>query len=50
MHFDDGASPPAEIIDRWNKLVEDTFDNDSAAAEKPAIAVHCVAGLGRFVI
>lgn len=47
MHFDDGASPPADIIDRWNTIVEDTFDNDAAAVEKPAIAVHCVAGLGR---
>jgi protein tyrosine phosphatase type 4A len=50
MCFDDGASPPQEIIDRWNDLVNETFKkkkDDSAAASPPCIAIHCVAGLGR---
>lgn len=46
MHFDDGASPPDEIIDRWLEIVENTFSGASAD-EKPCIALHCVAGLGR---
>jgi len=50
MCFDVGASPPQELIVRWNGLVRDTFDkkNSGAAGETPpCIAIHCVAGLGR---
>jgi protein tyrosine phosphatase type 4A len=49
MHFDDGDSPPQDIIERWNALVHEIFDKNprAAAEEKPCIAIHCVAGLGR---
>lgn len=52
MCFDDGASPPQEIIDRWITLVRQTFDikkkKSSGDGEiPPCIAIHCVAGLGR---
>ena len=46
MHFSDGASPPPEIIEEWCDLVHTTFDT-KAQGERPTIAVHCVAGLGR---
>ena len=45
MHFEDGASPPEEIITAWNELVRNTFG--SRNADNKCIAVHCVAGLGR---
>ncbi len=44
MHFSDGASPPEEIITQWCDLVHSVFDKKG---DKPFIAVHCVAGLGR---
>lgn len=44
MQFEDGASPEDEIIDRWTALVKNTFNKKK---DKPCIAVHCVAGLGR---
>lgn len=50
MNFVDGASPPPEIISDWYELVTSTFDSPSAKTEKPCIAVHCVAGLGRYEI
>ena len=47
MCFDDGASPPQEIIDRWIALVHETFDKKPQSDPPPCIAIHCVAGLGR---
>lgn len=41
MVFGDGEAPPSEIIDSWLKLVS------AVTAKRGAIAVHCVAGLGR---
>jgi len=48
MYYEDGMSPPPEVISRWTSLVSATFDRVSpSASDKPCIAVHCVAGLGR---
>lgn len=55
MEFQDGDPPSEEIISRWNTVVKETFEGGGAqsAASKygsdmrPALAVHCVAGLGR---
>eukprot|EP00730_Choanoeca_flexa_P013484 TRINITY_DN5372_c0_g1_i2.p1 TRINITY_DN5372_c0_g1~~TRINITY_DN5372_c0_g1_i2.p1 ORF type:complete len:162 (+),score=25.51 TRINITY_DN5372_c0_g1_i2:364-849(+) len=41
--FQDGAPPPDQIINNWNKLCSETF----TAGKTDTIAVHCVAGLGR---
>lgn len=46
MYYPDGQSPPPEIISRWLEIVSRTFDKKSKD-EKPCIAIHCVAGLGR---
>ncbi|EGD72088.1 tyrosine phosphatase [Salpingoeca rosetta] len=40
---EDGAPPPKDVRQNWLKLCNETF----AANDKDAIAVHCVAGLGR---
>jgi protein tyrosine phosphatase type 4A len=47
MYYPDGQSPPPEIISRWLTVVYDTFDK-AGKDEKPCIAIHCVAGLGRL--
>lgn len=39
--FTDGAAPPAEVISNWLDVVH------AETAKKSAVAVHCVAGLGR---
>ncbi len=46
MYYPDGQSPPQDVIDRWLELVTGTFDKKNKE-EKPCIAIHCVAGLGR---
>jgi protein-tyrosine phosphatase len=50
MFFADGASPPAEVITKWNALVAETFESLNPGDEVPCIAVHCIAGLGRCVL
>lgn len=58
--FDDGSSPPQHVLKNWIDLVNETFpvngggsgssSNDTSSQSvdnTPAIAVHCVAGLGR---
>jgi hypothetical protein len=48
MHFEDGASPPYDIITEWNNLVMKTFYSKTPPDAVPeCIAIHCVAGLGR---
>lgn len=49
-YYPDGHSPPNEVIDRWLEVLTNTFDDvppNTAAEDKPCIAIHCVAGLGR---
>ena len=41
--FDDGSSPPPDILSQWLELIETRFSPES----ENRIAVHCVAGLGR---
>ena len=47
MYYPDGQSPPPEVIERWIALITSTFDVPKVKDEKPCIALHCVAGLGR---
>jgi len=49
MPFPDGDPPPEDVITKWLQLVASEFGEKkkSEADEKSAIAVHCVAGLGR---
>lgn len=47
MYYPDGQSPPPEVIQRWLEVVFGCFDKPTAREEKPCIAIHCVAGLGR---
>mmetsp|Transcript_30925 Transcript_30925/g.65195 ORF Transcript_30925/g.65195 Transcript_30925/m.65195 type:complete len:156 (+) Transcript_30925:605-1072(+) len=52
MAYEDGHSPPEEVLARWLRLVEDRFfggggSGGNANAAQNTIAVHCVAGLGR---
>ena len=42
--IDDGAVPGEKIIKDWLELVDLTFKQDPEAC----IAVHCIAGLGRW--
>lgn len=41
--FDDGNPPPTEIVDDWFNLLKTRFKDQPGCA----VAVHCVAGLGR---
>jgi len=43
MPFKDGDPPPDDVIERWLDLVDSEFKGN----RDNAIAVHCVAGLGR---
>jgi protein tyrosine phosphatase type 4A len=61
MPYPDGHSPPDDVLDRWLKLVDETFlhpnsnpmsstkgsTTTASTTNSPTIAVHCVAGLGR---
>ena len=46
MRYEDGASPPQDVIDKWLDLVDEVFNKRKAPSDQPppAIAVHCVAG------
>ncbi|KAK9506948.1 hypothetical protein O3M35_008792 [Rhynocoris fuscipes] len=41
--YDDGTSPPAEVVDEWFELLKTRFRENPESC----VAVHCVAGLGR---
>uniref|UniRef100_A0A1B6CMN8 Uncharacterized protein n=1 Tax=Clastoptera arizonana TaxID=38151 RepID=A0A1B6CMN8_9HEMI len=43
LAYDDGTSPPSDVVDEWFELLKKRFKDDPEAC----IAVHCVAGLGR---
>ena len=43
--FEDGEPPPKAVITAWLKLCGEAFKKGNA--ERRAVAVHCVAGLGR---
>lgn len=43
LAYDDGTSPPAQVVDEWFELLRRRFKDMPDAC----IAVHCVAGLGR---
>uniref|UniRef100_A0A1X7SDK0 Tyrosine specific protein phosphatases domain-containing protein n=1 Tax=Amphimedon queenslandica TaxID=400682 RepID=A0A1X7SDK0_AMPQE len=42
LQFDDGGSPPEDIIRQWLIIVKDTFEKSPNCS----VAVHCVSGLG----
>lgn len=46
MPFTDGVPPPQDVIDRFLGLCKDRFAKGNP--ENHTIAVHCVAGLGRW--
>eukprot|EP00475_Leptophrys_vorax_P042731 TRINITY_DN80566_c0_g1_i1.p1 TRINITY_DN80566_c0_g1~~TRINITY_DN80566_c0_g1_i1.p1 ORF type:complete len:171 (-),score=40.32 TRINITY_DN80566_c0_g1_i1:70-582(-) len=46
MPFTDGDPPPEDVVKRWLELVDYEFVKGNSPP-KNAIAVHCVAGLGR---
>lgn len=45
MAFPDGEPPPEDVISRWLAVCQRTFANGNPG--QAAVAVHCVAGLGR---
>jgi len=49
MKYDDGDSPPRDVIDRWLAVVDEVFLKRKQPPDQdlPAIAVHCVAGRRR---
>uniref|UniRef100_A0A7S2XBN4 protein-tyrosine-phosphatase n=1 Tax=Lotharella oceanica TaxID=641309 RepID=A0A7S2XBN4_9EUKA len=44
LPFKDGAPPPEKVVEKWLEIVKDVFEKKG---DKPTIAIHCVAGLGR---
>mmetsp|Transcript_23037 Transcript_23037/g.32174 ORF Transcript_23037/g.32174 Transcript_23037/m.32174 type:complete len:202 (-) Transcript_23037:157-762(-) len=46
MAYEDGHSPPKNLIEQWLSLVDQTFYSPGKI-DNAAIAVHCIAGLGR---
>lgn len=43
LAYDDGTFPPANVVDDWFEILREKAQNKPEAA----VAVHCVAGLGR---
>jgi len=44
LPFQDGGTPPDNVVDEWIKLTSNVFKNKDNST---TIGVHCVAGLGR---
>lgn len=42
--FDDGGAPPKAVVEDWLNLIKVRFRDKTGSC----IAVHCVAGLGRY--
>ncbi len=52
MYYKDGDGPPVDVVQRWLALADAVFarkDKNKDKEKTQAIAVHCVAGLGRYV-
>mmetsp|Transcript_7831 Transcript_7831/g.26640 ORF Transcript_7831/g.26640 Transcript_7831/m.26640 type:complete len:172 (+) Transcript_7831:264-779(+) len=48
FQFSDGDSPPSDIIDAWLAVTDRVFHSSRPDdPQRPCVAVHCVAGLGR---
>jgi len=51
LPFADGDPPPDTVVNQWLEVVEQEFkgknDKKTTYDKKTAVAVHCVAGLGR---
>lgn len=45
LPFKDGEAPPAEIVKKWLTITDECMTEPEES--RPAVAVHCVAGLGR---
>jgi len=45
--FGDGEAPPSQIVNEWLDLVQNRFVQLEDTENRPTIACHCVAGLGR---
>lgn len=45
MPFKDGEAPPAEVVRRWLAITDEVIAMPED--QRCAVAVHCVAGLGR---
>jgi len=43
MPFKDGDPPPDDVVEKWLSIVDSEFKSN----KNNAVAVHCVAGLGR---
>ena len=58
MEFPDGRVPNGNIIKRFMNLVEETFKSqkgekltqETDESDPKCIAIHCIAGLGRYAI
>jgi len=47
MAFPDGQNPPSSVLNKWLDQLEEVEKAQKASGDTDAIAVHCVAGLGR---
>lgn len=53
LPFADGGPPPSDVVDLWLETIESELPKKPSKNEEhkaPAIAVHCLAGLGRSAV